>query len=410
VGTVGDELRYATGKQSKVITVSGKDRGAILLGGKTGTAYMYMETSGNFASSTYYMKEHPQWVQRYNAARPQDKYYGARWNPLLPAAAYAGDAPPLAGTKAWLGSSLPITFTSESGKTDPEFFLRLKHGPFLDQLTVDFAKAVVAEENLGKNPAGVTDILGVSFSAHDYINHEFGPESVMSHDHLQRLDRMLADFFSYLDKRVGMDNVMVVLTADHGFPNTPEFMQARGYDAGRVNEKPLLAALDKHLAGKFALEKLVVRSSLPHVFFDYDRASRAGIKREDLEDTAARFILTQPGIANVYTRSQMERGGQADTRMGLLMRRAWHRQLGGDLMVVVKPYWYFSSNKAGTSHGTPYRYDTNVPLFIMGKQWIKPGQYGQYTEVMDLAPTLAHVLRIRPPAGAEGRVLVEALR
>ena len=112
----------------------------------------------------------------------------------------------------------------------------------------------------------------------------------------------------------------------------------------------------------------------------------------------------------MYTRTQFETGAVVDTRMSLLMRRAWNRELSGDLMVVTKPYWFFGTGTSGSSHGTPYAYDTNVPLIIMGKRWIKPGAYGQYAEVVDIAPTLAHLLRVRPPAASEGRVLMETLR
>ena len=411
VGTLGDELRYATGNQAKVVSVSGKDRGAILLAGKSGTAYMYMDNSGNFASSTYYMQAHPQWVQRYQATRPQDRYYGKSWIPLLADAAYANDAsddfyPAKAGVK----NRFPFVFASASGKRDAEYFNGLKTGPFLDELTLDFARAAVEGENLGKNPAGVTDLLAVSLSAHDYVNHAFGPESKMSHDHLQRLDRMLAGFFSYLDERVGMDNVVVVLTADHGFTNVPEFSQSRHLDAQRLDGKKMVAALDTHLAEKYKIDKLVVAASLPSIHLDYAQIEKAGLRRDDVENVAARFLLDQAGVAQVYTRTQLESGAVSDTRMSTLVRRAWNRQLSGDLMVITKPYWFFGTGTTGASHGTPYAYDTNVPLLIMGKRWITPGAYGQYAEVVDIVPTLGVLLHVRPPAAAEGRVLTETVR
>lgn len=410
VDTLGDEMRYASGNRAKVVTVSGKDRGAILLAGKTGTAYMYMERSGNFASSTYYMKSHPEWVQRYQATRPQDRYYGKSWTPLLADAAYANDAsdafyPAKPGTS----NQFPFSYYSESGNLDADYFSRLKTGPFLDELTLDFARAAVEGEGLGKNPAGVPDLLGISLSAHDYVNHAFGPESKMSHDHLQRLDRMLASFFAYLDQRVGMDNVVVILTADHGFPNVPEFSQSQHVDAQRIDGDKLIAALNQHLSAKYAADTLVVAASMPNIYLDYTLIDKRGLKRDEVETAAARFLLGQPGIVQAYTRTQFEGGGAADTRTGLLMRRAWNRQLSGDIMVVTKPYWYFGSG-SGTSHGSPYAYDTNVPLIVMGKRWIKPGYYGQYAEVIDIAPTLAHLLHVRPPAAAEGRVLTETLR
>jgi len=411
VDTLGDQLRYATGSRSKVVTVSGKDRGAILLAGKTGTAYMYMDKSGNFASSTFYMKAHPSWVQQYQASKPQDRYYGKSWTALLPEAAYAGDADPdLNQVKPGTHNRLPYAYYSESGEIDAGYYNSLKTGPFLDQLTLDFARAAVEGENLGRNPAGVPDLLGVSLSAHDYVNHAFGPESKLSHDHLQRLDRMLADFFTYLDKKVGMDNVLVVLTADHGFPNTPEFAKTQHADAQRIDGDKLMAALDKHLSEKFGGAKLLSAWSLPNIHLDYAQIDKSGLKREEVETAAARYLLAQNGIVETYTRTQLESGAANTTRIATLMRRAWNREASGDLMVVTKPYWYFGTGTSGTSHGSPYAYDTNVPLMIMGKRWIKPGAYGQYAEVVDIAPTLAHLLQVRPPAGAEGRVLTETLR
>lgn len=412
VNTVGDELRYATGKQSKVITISGKDRGAILLAGKTGTAYMMMKKSGNFASSTYYMQSYPAWREQYVAGKPQDKYYGQRWNLLLDEKAYANDAndnviipgPPKANDR------LPMIYASSSGKPDPEYYESLFTGPFVDEMTLEFAKAAVDGEKLGANPAGVPDILGVSLSSHDYVNHRWGPESRMSHDHLQRLDRMLAKFFDYLDKKVGLDNSLVLLTADHGFPNTPEFARDHQLDAARIDGKELVNALNLHLQNKFGIDKLVKKLSAPTVLLDYAKFETKGLKREDLENAVAQFVLKYPGIADAYTRTQLENGNVPNNRIAKLMQRGWNRQVSGDVMIVLKPYWYFGSDDHGTSHGSPYRYDTNVPLMIMGKPWIKPGNYGHYAEVVDIAPTLAHLLRVRSPAGTEGRVLVETLK
>jgi predicted AlkP superfamily pyrophosphatase or phosphodiesterase len=411
VDTLGDQLRYATGNRSKVVAVSGKDRGAILLAGKTGTAYMYMDKTGDFASSTFYMKQHPDWVKQYQAGKPQDRYYGKSWTALLPEAAYAGDASEdLNAPKPGTHNRLPYTYYSESGEIDAGYYNNLKTGPFLDQLTIDFARAAVEGENLGRNPAGVPDLLGVSLSAHDYVNHAFGPESKLSHDHLQRLDRMLADFFNYLDKRIGMDNVVVVLTADHGFPNTPEFSQTQHIDAQRIDGDKMMTALGKHLSDKFGGAKLLSAWSLPNIHLDYEQIDKSGLKREEVENAAARFLLKQNGIVEAYTRTQLESGAANTTRIATLMRRAWNREASGDLMVVTKPYWYFGTGISGTSHGSPYAYDTNVPLLIMGKRWIKPGYYGQYAEVVDIAPTLANLLHVRPPSGAEGRVLTETLR
>ncbi len=410
VDTLGDQLRYATGNRAKVVAVSGKDRGAILLGGKSGTAYMFMDKSGNFASSTYYMQAHPQWVQRYQAGKPQDAYYGKTWRPLLADSAYVADAADaLYPATTASPNQFPFSVYSDNGNPDADYYNRLKASPFLDALTLDFARAAVDGEQLGNNPAGVPDLLGVSLSAHDYVNHAYGPESKMSHDHLQRLDRMLADFLSYLDRKVGADRLLVVLTADHGFPNTPEFANMAHLDAGRVDHVKLVDALNGALSRRYGIARLVIAQSMPNLHLDGAAIDKAGLARSEVEATAARWLSNQEGIAQVFTRSQFDSGATGDTRMGVLMRRGWHRQLSGDLVVVTKPYWYFSTSGSGTSHGSPYAYDTNVPLVLTGRPWIKPGSYGQYAEVVDIAPTLATLLRLRPPAASEGRVLTELL-
>jgi predicted AlkP superfamily pyrophosphatase or phosphodiesterase len=409
VDTLGDQLRYATGNRSRVVTVSGKDRGAILLAGKTGTAYMYMDKTGDFASSTYYMGQHPAWVQRFDAAKPQDRYYARSWKALLPDAAYADDAPFPEAT-ASNPNRFPFTFYSESGRPDADYYARLKTSPAVDELTLDFAEAAVEGEGLGNNTTGATDLLGVSLSGHDYVNHAYGPESRMSHDHLQQIDRRIARFFAFLDKRVGMDNVLVVLTADHGFANSAEFSQSRHIDAMRIDPKPLLAKLDDALGRQFHVAHLVKPSMAPEVYLDYDAIEHDKLSRLEVENYAARWLLGQPGIADVFTRSQLEQGLGGTTRLRTLMQRAWNRELSGDLVVVPKAYSSFGSGSSGATHGTPYEYDTQVPLLMMGRRWIRPGAQAGYAEVVDIAPTLADILRVRRPSAAEGRVLSEALR
>jgi predicted AlkP superfamily pyrophosphatase or phosphodiesterase len=409
VDTLGDQLRYASGNRSKVVAVSGKDRGAILLAGKTGTAYMFMDKTGDFASSTYYMRQHPAWAEAFNKARPQDRYYAKSWKPLLPDSAYADDAPdPAPSLKS--PNRFPFTFYSESGEPSADYYTRLKASPAIDELTLEFARAAVEGEQLGSNRSGATDLLGVSLSGHDYVNHAYGPESRMSHDHLQQLDRLLGKFFRYLDQRVGMDNVLVVLTADHGFANTAEFSQGRRLDARRIDPKPLLAGLDAALGARFGQTGLVKNSNPPEVYLDYAAIERHGLARRDVEDAAARWLLGQPGIAEVFTRSQLEQGVGGRSRLALLMQRAWNRELSGDLVLVPTAYSSFGSGDSGATHGTPYDYDTQVPLVLMGRPWIRPGAPPEYAEVVDIAPTLAHLLRLRRPAAAEGRVLTEALK
>jgi hypothetical protein len=409
VDTLGDQLRYASGNRSKVVAVSGKDRGAILLAGKTGIAYMFMDKTGDFASSTYYMQQHPAWAERFNKARPQDRYYAKSWKPLLAAGAYLDDAAdPEPSLKS--PNRFPFIYYSDSGEPAADYYTRLKASPAIDELTLEFATAAIEGEGLGRNPGGATDLLGVSLSGHDYVNHAYGPESRMSHDHLQQLDRLLGAFFKNLDQRIGRDNVLMVLTADHGFANTAEFSQERHLDARRIDPKPLLSGLDKALGEHFGITGLVKTSMPPEVYLDYAAIDRRKLARAEVENYAARWMLGQPSIAEVFTRSQMEQGVAGKSRLALLMQRAWNRELSGDLVLVPSAYSSFGAGDSGATHGTPYAYDTQVPLVLMGKPWIRTGAAAQYAEVVDIAPTLAHLLRLRLPAGAEGRVLSEALK
>jgi hypothetical protein len=409
VDTLGDQLRYASGNRSKVVAVSGKDRGAILLAGKTGIAYMFMDKTGDFASSTYYMQQHPAWAERFNKARPQDRYYAKSWKPLLAAGAYLDDAAdPEPSLKS--PNRFPFIYYSDSGEPAADYYTRLKASPAIDELTLEFATAAIEGEGLGRNPSGATDLLGVSLSGHDYVNHAYGPESRMSHDHLQQLDRLLGAFFKSLDQRIGRDNVLMVLTADHGFANTAEFSQERHLDARRIDPKPLLSGLDKALSEHFGITGLVKTSMPPEVYLDYAAIEGHKLARAEVENYAARWLLGQPSIAEVFTRSQMEQGVAGKSRLALLMQRAWNRELSGDLVLVPSAYSSFGAGDSGATHGTPYAYDTQVPLVLMGKPWIRTGAAAQYAEVVDIAPTLAHLLRLRLPAGAEGRVLSEALK
>lgn len=408
VSTIGDELKYANNGQSKVLAVSGKDRGAILLAGKRGTAYMYMAGSGRFASSTFYMKEHPEWHRRYYAGKPQDKWMGQPWALLLPEAAYARSmAEGQPWQRAFVGGSRGFPFVLPKDKP-ADYYAQLIRTPFGDEATLDFARAAVEGENLGRNPAGVTDILGVSLSTHDYVNHAFGPESRVSQDHLLRVDRALAGFLDYLDDRIGLGNVVIALTADHGFMNAPEYSAAIGLAGTRLNSPKMMAGLNEALAARFGTKNLAVRFNSPNLLLDQAAMAKNALNRAEVESAAQGFLMAYSGVAGVYTRTQLENGSLPELPLSAQVLRAWNRELSGDLYVVHAPFSHWSG--AVVTHGSPYTYDTNVPLMLLGKSWIKAGKFPRPAAVADIAPTLAYLLDIRPPAASEGRVLEEILR
>jgi hypothetical protein len=413
VTAVGDELIYANAK-SKVIAIAGKDRSAIGLAGQFGTAYMHSAATGRFITSDYYMKDYPGWWTNFHEPKPQDKYFGQTWTPLLPEEAYDRSVPddrPWSTNYKGIGTKFPHPIGGGANQPNKSYYDAMIWTPFGDLLTLDFVKAAVAGEDLGRNPAGVPDLLAVSWTSHDYVNHLFGPESRQSHDHTVRLDRVLADLFSYLDQRVGLANVLIMLSADHGFMNVPEYSSSRRLDAGRIDPEKMIADTNAALAAKFGEGKYITTWWNPNLYIDYDLVEARKLGRTEVENAAQAFLRAYPGVEAVFTRTQMEQGMMPGTKLARQVILAWHQQVSGDIVIMNKPNWYLFA-KPGTyasTHGSPWAYDTNVPLAIYGPSWVNAGKYGD-SEVVDLARTLAHVLNVRPPNGCEGRVLSEALR
>jgi Type I phosphodiesterase / nucleotide pyrophosphatase len=403
VETVGDVLRGLQ-PESKVIAVSGKDRGAILPAGHKGTAYMYMSESGQFASSTYYMPAHPAWVTAFNNAKPADAFFKRSWTPLLPEAAYARSAP---DSQPWQstggnGNKLPAIVGDKMDKPGPLFYANILPSPFGDEITLAFARAAIEGEGLGVDDK--PDILSVSLSSHDYVNHAFGPESRLSHDHFLHLDRYLQGFFQYLDARIGAGNYVAMLTADHGFADTPEWAESQGRDAGRINPSLTLAWLNTELAKQFGEAKLARGYSGAGLLFDEKLIKARGLKPADVYAAAKTLLLQVDGVADVFTLEQMQ-GTDTATPYLEAMRKSWHPDIAAPLQIVVKPGWLYSSRGGGSSHGTPYEYDTHVPILAWGPGWVGQGEVKQKVEVADIAPTLARILQIPAPAQAQGQPL-----
>jgi predicted AlkP superfamily pyrophosphatase or phosphodiesterase len=397
--TVGDVLKRAN-PASKVIGISGKDRGAILPAGKTGTAYMYMADSGRFASSTYYMQAHPGWVTAFNAARPADKYFRQSWSPLLPDAAYARSQP---DERPWYakGGKLPKMLGEGQEKPGPAFYGSILPSPFGDALTLDFARAAIAGEALGQDDA--PDILSISLSSHDYINHGYGAESRLSHDHVLHLDRLLAAFFADLDRTVGRDNYIAMLTADHGFTPAPGYTQSIGRDGGRRNVAEIIERLNKGLAAKFGGEKWARTWSANGILLDNALIAQKVPDRRTFEIEARRLLVSEPGILDVLTRNDLESTALPATYTLQQMRRTFHADRSPDLLVILRPYWMFGG--ATATHGSPHAYDHHVPILFYGPRWSAAGRVDTRVEVVDIAPTLAWILGIAPPSQSEGRLL-----
>jgi predicted AlkP superfamily pyrophosphatase or phosphodiesterase len=427
--TVGDELRFATNGRSKVIGISVKDRSAILPAGRNANAAYWLSTAnGHMVSSTYYFKELPAWVNTFNNGKPADKYFGAKWDRLLPEDEYVKRSGP--DTTSWesVGSStgdtnkFPHTITGGAKWPERAFYIHLDHSPFVNELLLSFAQQAVINEQLGQDSD--TDVLTVSFSGNDYVGHRYGPYSQEAMDMTLRTDRQIAALLDFVNTRVGLANTLIAFTADHGVSPIPEQAQELGLGGGRVKTADLFATINKTISARYNPQGKTPDPTADYLlkwnegntafingnlYFNYDALRRDGVSLEEFSTVVVGAALTFPGVARAFSRVQLLRGATSITDP--IERRVVHGfypARSGDVVLVAEPFKYLGDTITAT-HGSPYSYDTNVPTIIMGPGVIA-GRYLEPATPADIAPTLAALLRITPPSNTTGRVLIEALR
>ena len=418
--TLGDELKLSTNNRSRVVGVSLKNRAAILPAGRmANAAYWLSSQTGDFISSTYYFERLPEWVTRFNSQRPSDKFFGAKWERLLPAAEYerrAGpDDTPWERGDGKLSYTFPHVMTGGLSKPGPEFYDALAYSPFTNDVLVDFAEQALNNERLGED--GDTDVLTVSFSANDIVGHRYGPYSQEVMDVTLRVDRQIARLLDIVDARVGLRNTVVAFTADHGVAPSPPHAASVRLPGGYVKVSDVLTAVRNRLRVRFGKSSerdttadYVQIYSNGQIYFNRSALERDGVQIEDAERVAGEAAITIPGVARYFTRTQLLSGAvsQADA----VARRVLHgynARRSGDVVLISEPFKYLSDYVSTATHGTPYSYDTHVPLIIMGGG-VTPGRYRVPATPADIAPTLASLLGVQPPSSATGRVLVEALK
>jgi predicted AlkP superfamily pyrophosphatase or phosphodiesterase len=410
--TLGDQLRLATNKKAKVLALSIKDRAAILLAGKSGTAYFFSPLTGRFITSSYYQKDYPDWLKNYHLTRVQDKWFDSDWIPLLPLEAHQGSGPddqPYYTDFLFLGKKFPHKITGGLKKPGPQYYQALSRTPYADEYLLDFSIRTIKNENLGKNPGDVPDMIALSFSSHDYINHLFGPGSIQSHDHLLRLDKMLAQFLKFLDSWIGLRQTLIVLTSDHGFSEAPERCEEKGRPAGRIDSSAMLKALNEHLAAKFGPGDYVRHWSHPRIYLNQKLIRGKRLNPLELEKKAGIFLSQYPGVASIFVKSDLiqRRFSREFERQ---VWRSWNAKTGGDLYVLQKPCWYLVNepNQFASHHGSPYEYDTRVPLIFFGSGF-KRGRYDRPVDMAQVAPTILYALRIQRPEQNRLQVINEIL-
>jgi hypothetical protein len=392
--TIGDELRMASGFRSKVIAISLKDRSAVVPGGHTANgAYWYDVESGHFVTSTYYMRELPLWVGQFNDARPAKAYCGKPWQ-ALPSAPHSG-------------GTVLRKFDSTQPCPNPAFLAWLRNTPFMNKLELDFAREAIKNEGLGQGPE--TDLLAISLSVNDSIGHEFGPYSDEVADTTLRTDRDLADFLRDLHKSVGLDNVWVALAADHGAGPTPRFVKEHRLGPGNAGLSAVKDAVEQALARSFGSDRWVEDISSFCITLSRSTLQKHQVDQPRVEAVAAEAAASVPAVTAAFTRTQLLAGTLPRTPLGQKAANSFSSQRSGDVFLILDPFASPVVGEAGSAHGSPWSYDTQVPLVLWGSAF-KPGVYAVPCEPIDLAPTLAAALGLIQPSGAQGRPLTIALK
>ncbi|MHC4156608.1 MAG: alkaline phosphatase family protein [Planctomycetota bacterium] len=404
--TFSDTLAAYYAGRSKIFGVSGKDRAAVSMAGHVGKAFWYSTNSGDFVTSSYYYEAYPRWAGNWNAKRKANEYAGKSWELMNDPSTYLlggqDDRPYEIDLKGY-GRVFPHPF----GKSDhPLFYTRLLISPIADQLTLDFSKTLIQSEKLGQDE--IADYLSISFSAVDAVNHFFGPSSLENEDIVCQLDRTLADLFKFIDKNVGLKNTLIVLSADHGMADMPEYMTSLGFAASRLYPDDVMRIANEAGKQQFGVDGLVRFFFRPYLYLDHAKIKTAKLDQAKVEQAIAAALTDSKGIALAVSRSGLP--SMQTTPILTQIQRNYHPSRSGDIYVVQDPYWFmFDKGPIAAMHGSPWRYDTHVPIIFAGPT-IRSQRVHRLVHPVDVAPTLAAYLGITPPSCAQGSPLAEVLK
>lgn len=385
--TLGDELKLATQGKARVFGVSMKDRAAILPAGFSGDgAYWIEPKTGTWITSSYYRETLPRWAQDFNSTQPA-KYWDRDW-------------------KDSQGAVLRSTaHRKTSNGSDESFYEVIGSTGFANEYEFEFAKQLMVNENVGRGPA--TDLLSISLSANDILGHQAGPDTPEMRQMALDLDHQLADFFSFVGHQIGLANVWIALSADHGISSLPDAVKKLRIPAANVGAAKLADQINKALAAKFSPGRAAayVRLDYPLAWLDPDAFAAAHVREEDAEKAVGE-AMKQAGLQDYFTKSQLAEGAVPNTAVGHKYLNSYSPE--GSWFVMGVPGIFSVGGTEGTDHTSPYNYDTHVPLAFYGVPF-HAGTYRENAEPVDLAPTLASLLGINPPTHSVGRVLTEAI-
>lgn len=401
VTTIGDEMKIASNGRAKVVGVALKDRASILPAGHNPDgAFWFDYKSGNFITSTYYMNQLPKWVKAFNSKKLPEHYLSEKWNTLYPKDTYTESTSDENeyenGIKKGVKATLPLNL--------PELYKKygyniIRNTPFGNSLTFDMAKAAIDGEQLGADDE--TDLLAVSCSSTDYIGHQVGTHAVETEDTYLRLDKAIADFLSYLDAKVGKENYLVFLSADHGAMNNAHFLQDRRIPAGNWDDDTAAKKLNEVLAKDYPNTGDLVKTVMNYqVFFNREVIKNQHLDFAKIKQTVVDFLKEDSCV--LYA-CDMEKTMTENIPEEVKYRivNGYNRERSGDVQIVLKPNFYTHGMK-GTDHGAWNLYDTHIPLVFMG--WgIKHGATTKRTFMTDIAPTIGALIHVQAPNGCVGQ-------
>jgi predicted AlkP superfamily pyrophosphatase or phosphodiesterase len=409
--TLGDWLK-AKYPQAKVISISGKDRSAILMAGwEADAAYWYHSSFGGFVSSRFYLDALPEWAKRWNAERRPDHYFRMAWEKLKPEEAYFVAREDLFNAEAdGEYTTFPHAFTAEesaadsTAKIDARFYDWLANMPFIDTLTLEFAQHAVAGEALGAD--ATPDLLLVSLKATDAVGHVFGPLSQESEDNMLRLDADVAKFFAFLDMKVGLKNCLIALSADHGVLPLPEELRRRGFESARILEAEAIdevKGIEKEMQQEWHTDRPILQNYLGGIHLDYRVADSLHLPPAEFRSRLAAKLRSLTFVSDIFTSDELSTSAGAKRENLDRQRNSFRRDRGPDLVMQLKPYYLVAGSPQGTTHGSPFAYDSHVPMIIWGER-LKPGRVDTPARTIDLAPTLAYLLNLDLSTDLQRRV------
>ena len=404
VTTICDELRLATNFRSKVIGISLKDRGGILPAGHSANAaYWYDNTNGSWITSSYYMNDLPKWVNDFNALKQVDKYYQSGWSLLYPINTYQQST---VDEKPYEAKPFGPRFPYDMKKFAEKDYTKIAVTPMGNSFTTEFAKAAILGEQLGTD--NIPDFVAISYSSPDYIGHSFGPNSIEAEDGFLRFDKELGSFFDFLDNKIGKNQYLVFLSADHGVAHIPEFLQENKLPGGRVYMNTIVNLLNKALNEKYNINNIIVSDDNYQLHLNHPSLDSAKISKKELSRWIVDKLSVDSGIARVFAIDDLY-NVPLPTNIRTMLNNGYYPPRNGDIQIILKSGYIDAFSGTGTTHGLWNPYDSHIPLLWFG--WgIKPGKTNKEVSMTDIAPTLAALLHIQMPSGSMGKPIEEVIK